>query len=511
MTATIEQLYKTIDAKLQLLKFTRMQTDTAIVNGNFTAMERLRNTLAKKVEEVHDIKVSVLELRFKAGEKEDQIQLWSTKLDEDVGVFETTIANLDARAKRSKSASLEAAKKEDHTAEITERKYEEEMRFEEEKLEQRLKYEKQIEDSPKDQNKKEKSINGKLPKLVITKFKSTHTDWLRFWNQFKAEIDSSDVSPITKFSYLKELVDPKVRSTIDALPFNSEGYLRAKNILTTKCGKESEINAHVTNIMSLPVTQGANPNKILEFYETLLPNLQALETMGKIREVNGYVRMTLDKLEGIRGDLVRTDDNWQDWDFPHLLEALQKWTIRKPPKHSEERQSQDKLPPHKPMKPFLPKNRSYQTRQEEPKRPCIYCESVNHQSVNCDKVITLQECKRELNRQQLCFNCTGTNHKAPECRCSACCKFCNLRHHSSICPEKVPQQSPEPMLVATGKGSITYPVVIVSMGGIHCHVLLDTGAGSSYASVALLHHMGKQPVRREFKRIEMMMQARNRD
>ena len=227
MTATIERLYKTIDAKLQLLKFTRTQTDTAIENGNFTAMERLRNTLAKKVEEVHDIKVSVLELRFEAGEKEDEIQLWSTKLDEDVGVFETTIVDLDARAKQSKSASLEAAKKEeeDHAAEIRERKYEEEMRFEKEKLEQRLKYEKQIEDSRKDQNKKDKSINAKLPKLVITKFKGTHTDWLRFWNQFKAEIDSSNVSPITKFSYLKELVDPKVRSTIDALPFNSEGYL----------------------------------------------------------------------------------------------------------------------------------------------------------------------------------------------------------------------------------------------------------------------------------------------
>ena len=50
--------------------------------------------LAKKVEEVHDIKVSLLELRFEAGEKEDEIQLWSTKLDEDVGVFETTIVDL---------------------------------------------------------------------------------------------------------------------------------------------------------------------------------------------------------------------------------------------------------------------------------------------------------------------------------------------------------------------------------------------------------------------------------
>ena len=152
----------------------------------------------------------------------------------------------------------------------------------------------------------------------------------------------------------------------------------------------------------------------------MLPNWQALETMGKIREG--------DKLEGIRGD-----DNWQDWDFPHLLEVLRKWTIRNPPKHSKERQSQDKLPPHKPIKPFLPKTgRSYQTRQEEPKRrPCVYCRSVNHQSVNCDKVITLQDRRRQLNHKQLCFNCTGTNHKAPECCCTASCKFCNQRHHSS--------------------------------------------------------------------------------
>ena len=201
-----------------------------------------------------------------------------------MGVFETTIVDLDARVKQSKSASLEAAKKEeeDHAAEIRVRKYEKEMRFEKEKLEQRLKYEKQIEDNRKDQNKNDKSINAKLPKLVITTFKGTHADWLRFWNQFKAEIDSFDVSPITKFSYLKELVDPKVRSMIDALPFNSEGHLRAKNILTTKYGKESEIiNAHVNNIMSLPVIQGANPNKILEFYETLLPNFASFGNHGQ--------------------------------------------------------------------------------------------------------------------------------------------------------------------------------------------------------------------------------------
>ena len=169
MAEKIEQLCKTIDAKLQLLKFTRSQSDTAVTDGNLTAMERLRNTLAKKVEEVHEIKVSVLELRFEAGENKDEIQLWNMKINADVGVFETTIVDLDTRAMQSKSASLEAAKKaeEDHLAETRERKYEDELRFEKEKLEQRLKYEKQIEDSRKDQNKNDKSINAKLPKLVI--------------------------------------------------------------------------------------------------------------------------------------------------------------------------------------------------------------------------------------------------------------------------------------------------------------------------------------------------------
>ena len=214
--------------------------------------------------------------------------------------------------------------------------------------------------------------------------------------------------------------------------------------------------------MSLPVIYGSNPNKILEFYETLSPKLQALETMGKIKEVNGYVRMRLDKLEGIRGDFVRTDDNWQDWKFPHLLEALRKWTMRNPPKPVDERPGKEKTFPSKPLK-----TKSYQVRQHDlRRRPCVYCLSSDHQSVNCDKVTTIHERRKQLNLKQLCFNCTGANHKASECRCSSTCKFCKRRHHSSICV-KEPQQ-PEHMLVAFGRGSVTYPTVVASVGGIPC-------------------------------------------
>ena len=53
--------------------------------------------------------------------------------------------------------------------------------------------------------------------------------------------------------------------------------------------------------------------------------------------------MPIDKLEGIRGDLVRTDDTWQDWDFPKLVDALRKWTERNPiPKQERHEKSRDK-------------------------------------------------------------------------------------------------------------------------------------------------------------------------
>ena len=59
-------------------------------------------------------------------------------------------------------------------------------------------------------------------------------------------------------------------------------------------------------------------------------DVQYLETMGKLESVNGNVPLTLDKLSGIRNVLVSHDDEWQEWDFVKLCEALRSWTLRNP-------------------------------------------------------------------------------------------------------------------------------------------------------------------------------------
>ena len=172
---------------------------------------------------------------------------------------------------------------------------------------------------------------AKLPKLVIAKFQGTHLDWQRFWGQFVTEVDEADISPITKLSYLKSLLVPKVHGLINGLPFTSEGYDRAKEILKTRYGKESEVaNAHIQSILSLPNIPDSDPKKINHFFETLVANTQTLETMKKLNEVNGFVRSTLDRLPGIRADLVRLDDDWQEWGFTEMVDALRKWCLRNP-------------------------------------------------------------------------------------------------------------------------------------------------------------------------------------
>ena len=180
----------------------------------------------------------------------------------------------------------------------------------------------------------------KLPKLTISAFKGTHLDWQRFWSQFESEIDRAGLAKVTKFNYLKEMLKPKVRNLVDELAFAAEGLERAKNVLKSKYGKDCKVaNAHIQSLISLPKITSSHPNKINEFYEKLVTHVQALDTMGILKEIKCYIRLTLDKLPGIKYDLVRTDGKWQDWDFETLTKELSKWIDRNP-----EKLNQSKIP-----------------------------------------------------------------------------------------------------------------------------------------------------------------------
>lgn len=83
--------------------------------------------------------------------------------------------------------------------------------------------------------------------------------------------------------------------------------------------------------------------------------------------------------------------------------------------------------------------------------------------------------------------------------------FCKRRHHTSIRHRGNKDNS----MTATqiGDGPVVYPVVVVEVAGIKCRALLDSGAGSSYASAALLERTGTKPHHSGLCKIEMMLGA----
>ena len=91
-------------------------------------------------------------------------------------------------------------------------------------------------------------------------------------------------------SIIKRDVRTKGTLTGRWIVLQHRSYTREKNILTSRYGNVSEaVNAHFQAIMALPIIHGSYPIRIHKFYEKMLTHVQSLETMGKLKTIEGYV------------------------------------------------------------------------------------------------------------------------------------------------------------------------------------------------------------------------------
>ena len=335
----------------------------------------------------------------------------------------------------------------------------------------------------------EKEVAIKLPKLVISKFDGSFTDWNWFLGQFSESIEKSGIANVVKFSYLKELLGDKVRRDVKSPPFTSEGYNRAKAILREKYGKESKIvKAYSKKILNLPSITLNNAKMISEFSKKLTYCVQSLQTMYKLDGVNGLTSLTLDKVLVIQGDLVRSDNEWESWDLDKLAEALPLWVRRNPADRPDERE----------------KKRDMKTFHSHIGQGCVYCDCKDHKANDCQKVTTVSDRKQILAKKHLCFNCALGSHQAAKCQSRISCQKCGKRHHTSIC-DKQTNEERKIALTANGVGEGVFPVVLLKVDGITTRALIDSGSNSSYVSAKVAGMMSKKPSESMTRQVEMLM------
>ena len=205
----MEKAESTLKTKLKQLERTEEKTDEVLKNGKRSAIERQLSNLKELLTEVDHARSALEALKIEAQISEGDITEWSNAISAKIEEADGHIENL----------KLEAEKQE----------REEKMQFEIKLHEIKLKLQEDLQLKAETQTAQKPSVEtsastgeAKLPKLVITRFNGTYADWPRFWGQYSETIDKSNVPPVTKFAYLRELLDARVRKTVEALPHSAE-------------------------------------------------------------------------------------------------------------------------------------------------------------------------------------------------------------------------------------------------------------------------------------------------
>ena len=252
----MEDTLKELKSKMKTLQFRMNKTTDIVSKRDKEAMERQRLSVATTSTAVNNLKERIEDRMPTDGKTGEEVQVWSNEVEGLLAEADNCTRQLSKELKNLELAAQETAMMQEQQRKLQFEKELTEQRLhqEQEAAIERKKLDMEYHEKTKDvQQASSTNVSAKMPKLVITKFNGTPKDWIRFWGQFRAQIEESSVDPVTKFSYLKELVEMKVRKSIDGLPFTMEGYERAKEILEKKYGDTSEVvNAYVKGILELP-------------------------------------------------------------------------------------------------------------------------------------------------------------------------------------------------------------------------------------------------------------------
>ena len=505
MEDTEKDLLVQVDKEIEKLKYYLEESDEIIEEGDFVEIEVTHNRTTAIHDKLCNLIAHVQELKIERGiETARAIRQWKKDTKERFAPWTLQMGKIEnAMSQRRKEIQDEIDRKKAHEQSVRDLRRQEELRDREREMwEEKFNAELTMTEKKIELERTAKASLAKLPQLKITPFKGTAADWVRFENMFLTQINSRPISDEEKFGYLLESVGPKVRDRIANLKPGTVGYKTAWERLKKEYGQTKVVvNAHMDEIINLTPVRGSNYSKVQEFYEKLSKNFDALQTLEEGEKLHGFVMATLNKLPQVKPDLVRVDENWEDWSMEDLIDALQKWLRRNNTETSTEQ--------HK-----KPEKHLFTLKGEKPTPYCLFCRKQDHWSDSCTVVTELVDRRKFFMDHSLCFNCGRSGHRAEQCRRRGCLK-CKYKHHTSICDKRERASSMQNEVSQTSSptevsltGYTTYaeekvlPAIIpVCVEGEILWAYLDTGSGRNFISREAVKKLKLKPARHESREI----------
>ncbi|XP_066973185.1 uncharacterized protein [Macrobrachium rosenbergii] len=294
----------------------------------------------------------------------------------------------------------------------------------------------------------------KLPRLELLKFGRKITEWMPFWDQFKAIVDDKPMPPVNKFMYLRSVLEGEARRVIQGLAQTAANYKSACELLKERYAKPNKIiSAHIQDLMQLALSRRSKyDNQLLalrKLQDDVIAHVCSLEALGVGGDQYGLVLapMILSLLpHEIRLEWSRSQQ--EEGDLKGLLEFLQREVEGR--ERAEALQGLNHRKTEGPgvetrQKKLIQGSASaLQTSSEDSvsKQQCAFCRKL-HPSAKCFGIVklALHEREKAIRGKRLCLKCLSLGHYARGCwaRCSKCK---GGHHHALICrkSEAIPLQ-----------------------------------------------------------------------
>ena len=281
------------------------------------------------------------------------------------------------------------------------------------------------------------------PKVKIDTFTGNPLDYSVFMSVFNWLVGKTDLSAESELTRLIQCTAGEAKMAIKncALVVGQVGYDQAIYLLKKRFGNPNLISRSV--IDNLVSGKNVSPKDLAQLadniqiaYTTLkqLTMLPEIDTQGSILQkcplfVKAAWRRKALKLKETSGEYPNFEE------FSKIMSRTA--SDVKDPVYSNEKyytKNQYKSETHKPLHAALQATVSSPLQSKGANTPaCILCNNESHKLYNCGKFkdnMTPSERLKYVSRNNLCFNCFYSNHRAGNCRLKSMCDVtgCKYKH-----------------------------------------------------------------------------------
>ena len=277
-------------------------------------------------------------------------------------------------------------------------------------------------------------VEAKLPKLELPTFGGDIKNWTPFWEQFETVVDRGDLPDVTKFAYLRSLLEGEAKASIQGLSLKAVNYKIACELLKQRYGRpERIIFAHVQELLVLEVPSTPSVEELWKTYNSLQSHIRSLAGLDIAGEQYGVILtpLVLSRLpQDLRLEWAREGEGHErDLDF--LMDFLRK--------EIERRERSQTFTTNTSIE--LPATAAALQTSTQSHRTCELCNRKNHAIASCYTLTRAKMCDRKAKLRNVgaCFKCLSTVKGHSFRKCKAKCTKCKGGHHALLCSPKDPE------------------------------------------------------------------------